>query len=148
MYVSHIHPQLHSPWYPQHVPILPLHPPPFHLNHWVNHYQLLQYWLALLVWPCASNHSCFEFMSALTMLPPKDSISQHSSPSCSSCLLSAPCLWLALSLLVGWGLAVDVPLELSTQSHLFSPLWPGMSFCWPAERSVSNRDCGQHNPWV
>jgi hypothetical protein len=68
----------------------PTHPPPTFMSSFLSSF-FVTHWVQLVLLPAkmtgpaglilfktyASNHSCYEFMSAVAMLYPEDSISQH-----------------------------------------------------------------------
>lgn len=146
--ISTFNSPLHSPWYPNMSPF-PLDTP--HLFVWTIEYIIIGSWN--IDWRCwcdlvqvtiAALSSwvpwpCYLWKTAFHSTPLHPAVLAFFLPHL--CDLPWALWW-------GGGLGIDVPLKPSTQSHSFSALCPGMNFCWPAERSVSNPDCGQHNPWV
>lgn len=98
---------------------LALHEPVLH-PHWDSD------WLALS-W--AGKHSCREFMNAMAMSRPEDSVPQPSSLSCGPYTHSFCPFFLDNPQLAGQGDWYRCP-----NSHLFSTLYQVESLCWPLLR--------------
>lgn len=94
----------------------------------------------ILCMSCAHNYSCCEFMNTVVMLCPGDSISQHSSPSPGSCVISAPSSWCSLDTGMHVGIRGMIKMShlgMRTHNDLFVVLWPALSLNWllsPAKR--------------